>query len=428
MQTISVPQTILDRPNKDHHGFYTVGDFKTYSKLEAIELSVRLGQPVIWNYNKSVFEKIDWTQEPPGSLDLYYRQRALQLREKYDYLVLWYSGGSDSHNVLMSFVKNNIFVDEIVQYHQLEAANGDKKFSCNLEQFATSIPITQSLIENNPLYKNTVHRVIDFTEYKIQLFTDKQILDKWWYNQNDFYSVQGCAVSNIKSLHPAYRQIRDSGKKFCFVWGADKPVMSMDQQYQLNFSFLDASFSTMINPDRKISNESWDHDELFYWTPDFPELPVKQAHVIKNYIDKFTGRHADGHFVKKGKITNDQYGQYQDMINLPYCVFWKNNQCYTMMLDGARKLLYPYWNPNSIVKPITPSTFFSDNDVGFLNTNAPVQESRQIYLKGLVHLKQWMQKNAPQYWYEHKYDPKVAPFKGGMKLFYNSYSLARSNQ
>ena len=97
--------------NKDRYGFYTVGDHKTYSKLEAIELSGKFKKPVEWKFNQVEFENFNWTVEPPGSLEFWYKQRAQEIRNKYDYIVIWYSGGADSHNVLMSFVRNNIFVD-----------------------------------------------------------------------------------------------------------------------------------------------------------------------------------------------------------------------------------------------------------------------------------------------------------------------------
>jgi len=48
------------------------------------------------------------------SLDFLYALRARQLREKYDYLVLYFSGGADSTNILKTFIDNNIFLDEIV--------------------------------------------------------------------------------------------------------------------------------------------------------------------------------------------------------------------------------------------------------------------------------------------------------------------------
>ena len=60
------------------------------------------------------FIKLDWTVEPKESLDFLLAERAKQLRDRYDYIRFWYSSGSDSETVLQSFIKNNVFIDEIV--------------------------------------------------------------------------------------------------------------------------------------------------------------------------------------------------------------------------------------------------------------------------------------------------------------------------
>lgn len=423
-----MPLPILPKLNKDHHGFYTVGDLRTYSKLEAIELSVRLRKPVTWNYNRDVFEKIDWTQEPPGSLEFYYRERALQLRERYDYIVLFYSGGSDSHNMLMSFVKNNIFVNEIVQWHQLEAFRGDKCSSPNLEQFVTSIPITHALIENNPVYQHTVHRLIDFTKHKSEIFGDQKLLDQWWYLNNDYQTPHAYAISEMKNRYPAYKQLIDSGKSLCFVYGVDKPNLSVGQDNKLYCDFTDTSLSSFVGVDRKIANQSWDHDEMFYWTPDLPELAVKQVHVIKRYIDQFADCHTDNYLVMRGdQMHGDQYGQFADPVNLPYFVFYHHNQPYTMMRNGVRKLVYPHWNPAHIVRSVPKSRIFSATDEAFISTHTPFEASQRKYIKMLISTRQWMKKNAQDYWFEYQYNPKIAPFKAGFKTFYNSYCLERKS-
>ena len=420
-----MPSSIINRHNRDHHGFYTVGEFKTYSKHEAIEVGVRIGKPVQWNYNRDVFEKVNWTVEPLGSLELYYRQRAMQLREKYDYLVLFYSGGSDSHNMLMSFVNNNIFVDEIVQYHQLEAYNGDKTYVSNLEQFATSIPITQHLIETNPTYKNTVHRLIDLTSFKKQVLSDRAIKDDWWHIHNDFFGMNATAMSNIKYIDPAYRQIGDSGKHVCFVWGVDKPYLKVDDTNNWTCSFYDTSFGSIVSVESKLKNETWSSEELFYWTPDFPEMVVKQSHVIKNFVEKFADNQADNKHVARGIVDRNEYGLYDDMINVPAFTFTKHNQSYTMMTDGVRRLLYPCWQPESVVRPVLKSFLFADSDQAYLTDNAPDLAGRNHYVKGAFRLREYMRKHAHQYWYEYKHDPKVGPFYGGIKSMTNSYSLQR---
>jgi hypothetical protein len=89
----------------DQFGYYTVGpNFKTYSKLLAIEEMRRTGTHLEWHFNESQYQAHDWRKEPSTSLDELYRQRAQEIRDKYDYVVLWYSGGPDSWNILNTFI------------------------------------------------------------------------------------------------------------------------------------------------------------------------------------------------------------------------------------------------------------------------------------------------------------------------------------
>jgi hypothetical protein len=95
-------------------GFYKVGNLEFESKIQAYLYANDTKQQVDWNFNDEVFSSYDWTAEPSESLDYFYDKRARELREKYDYLMLSYSGGADSHNALMSFIRQGLHIDEII--------------------------------------------------------------------------------------------------------------------------------------------------------------------------------------------------------------------------------------------------------------------------------------------------------------------------
>ena len=97
----------------DKFGFYQVGDRKTYSKFEAIEWQNTTGIFPEWNFNKVIYDNLDWQTEPSVDLWTLYKARARQIRETYDYVVLWYSGGSDSHNFLLAWLDAGLKIDEI---------------------------------------------------------------------------------------------------------------------------------------------------------------------------------------------------------------------------------------------------------------------------------------------------------------------------
>ena len=111
----------------NRHGFYMVGNKKFFNKTLALLESSTSKLPVEWKFNHDAYGKIDWTVPIETNLEELYRLRAQQLRNQYDYLILHFSGGADSTNVLHAFVRNNIFLDEIVmQYPKAhdQVANG----------------------------------------------------------------------------------------------------------------------------------------------------------------------------------------------------------------------------------------------------------------------------------------------------------------
>jgi len=405
--------------NKDKFGFYTVGEFKTYSKLEAIEFSGKVKQKVDWNFNRAVFENFDWTHEPPGSLEFWYEQRARQLREKYDYLVLWYSGGADSHNALMSFVNNNIFIDEIAQYHNLEVEHGNKQAWLNEEVFATSAPITQDLIANNPTYHHTKHRLVDLSDLQIKVLVNDDNKWDYFYKSGTHPSPNVLARSHLREVIPDYCALIDQGKSVCFIHGSEKPIVEQhDDQWYVSFcDMLDNAVSLRT----QMLNREWEHDELFYWTPDMPQLAAKQAHIVKRFLSQLTPSSIDNIHVSSYDKLYDEYGRKK--INSWCADIVKGGVKYQLLPNGLHRLIYPNWNPGSIVSPKPRSLTYSPRDSWMFNSNAP-DIGQRYYHYGLLHTRDLVKKVSPDLWWEFKFDPKSnMPYNGGIKKCINKYCL-----
>lgn len=114
---------MLDNYLYNHKGLYKVGNKAFTNKLEAcLALNNIPGDHQIhWDYHDDVYKRAQWLHEPPVSIDELYKQRAIQLREQYDHLVLFYSGGADSHTILQTFINNNIKIDEVFVYGAFKA-------------------------------------------------------------------------------------------------------------------------------------------------------------------------------------------------------------------------------------------------------------------------------------------------------------------
>ena len=152
--------------NYDKMGVYKIGDLKFHSKLEAIEMHAKTGIHPHWDFNEAVYSSYDWTKEPDTSISELYRQRAQQIRDRYDYVILNYSSGADSQTILDTFIKHDIKIDEIVSFVNYRATSDNLNVQ-NREVIELAIPRVKVLQETRPWLK---HRVIDFTDLIIDYY------------------------------------------------------------------------------------------------------------------------------------------------------------------------------------------------------------------------------------------------------------------
>lgn len=279
--------------NKDKFGYYTVGDFKTYSKMEAIELADQLKKLPRWHFNDLEYSSYNWTVEPVETLKELYARRAREIREKYDHVVIFYSGGIDSENIVDTFVENNIPFDELatMNYFGLDS-RPDTYF--HAEQTKVSFPKIRSLKEKGIDF---LHRAIDLSEIAHDILTDSSWNLKRAYYGNSHSSTMHLAKTFIRERTRDYLDLIEQGKKLVFVWGADKPRLKRDRHNRLVVQFADY-ISAAMGTRTQIENRPWEHDELFYWDPSCCDLICKQIHTVRRFVEKFPS-------LKLERITSD---------------------------------------------------------------------------------------------------------------------------
>jgi hypothetical protein len=352
----------------DPLGVYRIGNLKFYSKLEAIEFSTRTGQPIHWDFNEAVFSSYDWTKEPSESLSELYRQRAQQLRDRYDYIVLSYSGGSDSDNILHSFIDNDIKIDEVVSQINVQGT-GDRNSWLNEEIYKTAIPAVSELQKK----QNFKYRLVDLTPIELDFFSTTENRYDWIYQMSMSWTPNNVSRKNWPARIAEWRTIIDSGKKLCIVCGIDKPrIAHIDGKFCVRFSDL---IDVAATANSAAGNQDYS-DELFYWTPDLPQLVIKQAHVIKNYF--------------KGDIPSlPDVGL--DKSDVAFCEYQGSK--YWLSRDGMSRLMYPTWTPGSVVCGKPPSMLFSNRDTWFFAMQEQ-HPAKQAWAMGVDKL--W--KTLPNYW------------------------------
>jgi hypothetical protein len=352
---------------QDKFGFYQTGDFKTYSRLEAIEKSVKSGHNVHWNFNDEIYSSLDWTQEPEESLGELYRQRAQQLRDEYDYLVLWFSSGADSTNILNSFIDNDIKLDEVASYVNYEATK-DSYSWLNAEIYHVAGSVVDKARLKQP---GLQHRIIDIAPLQKDFFSKKSTKFDWIYHVNYHVSPNASSRGEIALQIPQWRKLFDQGKKIGFIWGVEKPhIMIIGKKYFFRFEDrVDGS----VSAECQMSNRSWQFNELFYWSPTLAKIPLKQAHIIKNYL----------------KLTTDPsiYTDLHDMQS-SFVHLWVNKKKQALKSCVLHRLIYPGWTP-VLYQVKAKSLWFTPRDSWFFNL-PDSDPAKYAWQTGLRHRNQYI--------------------------------------
>lgn len=254
------------------NNFYYTRDKKIFlNKVKAVEYWKQSKQDIHYYYHDDVYSKINWAIEPPSTLDFYYKEQAQRLRDEYDYVVLFYSGGYDSTNILETFYYNNIKLDKIVcvgAFKQDSRSGVDENH--NGEIYHNAIPyITELGLEK-------ITQLYDYTDYftNISNFSVYEYGEQWVENVGPWYSPHNWFWKDIhKYVVPKHME----DKKVALIWGKDKPNLVIRNGYS-GFYFTDVASLSYGG----ISSEPSNIDRInFYWDPKSPLILIKQLHQLK---------------------------------------------------------------------------------------------------------------------------------------------------
>jgi hypothetical protein len=273
---------ILYDNNLKDYGFYEVGVNRYHNKIQAILDSQLLGKPVRWNYLDEEYDHYDWTQEPTESLPELYAQRAQHLRENYDYLVLHFSGGSDSAQIIETFIDNHIHLDEVLirgSFDQVERlAPGVFSAQDNYaECLVQSIPLAQWVKDNHmPHLRITLSE----TSNLIHDYFDRT--PNWMEHSGGILTPHFHTKGTPESMAPHYRDLTERGLRVAHIYGADKPRLFRHKN-MFYTQWQDTSIMS-FNTVRDTDSPNPQYIECFYWGTNAVKLQIKQLHTIKNYV------------------------------------------------------------------------------------------------------------------------------------------------
>lgn len=259
------------------HGYYTVGTKYYNKKFNALIEASRTKTQAQWHFSPDAYASAIRLPQLNSSLDELYIQRAKQLREQYDYLILGYSGGSDSDNILQIFLDNNIKIDELWCDFPLTLINKSgyvlnySHDASNMasEWFLVIEPELRRISQQYPQIK--IHCSDSFESPSVEDFEDTVTV----MSQPSAYT----SIKRYRYIENYMTELNSGGRRAALILGMDKPYLYMWKN-SYGFYFVDTSTycKSNITADKKFIVE------YFYWTPHFPQITVEQARRAWTYL------------------------------------------------------------------------------------------------------------------------------------------------
>lgn len=392
----------IDIPNKEL-GFYSSNGFYFNSKIEACIYGTANKMPVQWHFNDDVFDTFNWKNEPSQTLDELYNQRAKEIREKYDYIILAFSGGGDSNNVLESFLRQGLFIDEIVtnvmnEYNSVTVL--DPKVIDNWNEAAEfkfqTLPRLEHVKNVSP---NTKITILDLSSYVIKFFSEHK--DESWLNfTRERLNVSGLMRHNFIHFDEVRKKF-DKGKKIAMILGIEKPRTWINRDGEFKMFFGDQAVN-IATTQEFMFDYSNAYIENFYWHPTCTNMIAKQVHVIKKFLENSPSMipiwtpSISGDFQKMFRSVHERV-----LRNILYPSTWSNL----------------YWQANK-----STLDWYSEIDNWFLKGFANTKEI-EIWKAGLKYVKT----NATDYLKKSTGNPIYDEKNSGLRSFIKEFNIGKMN-
>ena len=268
-------------------GYYTVNGIEFDSKIQACFFAQEKNAKVKWHFNDIVFKTYNWENEPQLSLDQLYDLRAKQLRDTYDYIILSYSGGSDSQNIVESFIRQGLHLDEIIvntmekanYKHTIIDPNNKDPRNAAAEHYLQTIPRLKEIEKRSPKTKITI---LDMSDYLFESWLSAGDAS-WIMDKKE--GLNPLNVTRFNYIHfDETRKKFDRSKKLALVLGIEKPrtFIHSNGDFYIRFNDRSTNIITIENHIKEYDNSTV---EYFYWAPESIDILCKQAHVIKKWLE-----------------------------------------------------------------------------------------------------------------------------------------------
>lgn len=250
--------------NNNYDFYYKVDNQTTLSRNQALLWAGGKLDRIEYYFMDDVWDKIDWSQCPAESFEDMCDRRCRELRDQYDWLCLWLSGGYDSQTVLASFIRTGVRLDEIA-YMDRSDYYADPE-----------IPV---IIESSTNYQKYHNPKLKITAAPI----DHNYTFDFYRNLGEDWIFQpGAGPRFTKSVGTMIQRFNDqvvrnrlsiSGRR-ADIYGKEKPMVGLWDGHWHMYAY-----------DRIIEDNIGGVSVNFYLCSDMPEFYVKQCYMAIDWME-----------------------------------------------------------------------------------------------------------------------------------------------
>lgn len=356
------------------HFYWIYNGKKYYNKVQALYDSNGRNDLIKYHFMDNVLDRIDISREPLDTWNTICRGRAKQIRAKYDYVCVWFSGGWDSTEMLYSFAESNSYVNEIIIFNRTYM---------NDIEIPEAFQFAKSMVDMHwPGCKITIVD-IDHTWHSQNYLKHKQ---DWILQAGASNRFSKNHRNYLINCHPTILKNREKVKgKIADVHGTDKPKLHIHENKWYCFQ-IDVTLMLLMETDF----------ELFYFSPDCPEIYIKQCHMALKFFESIGVTNNDVvHEIQNSAHNNhgDVYASWNKAIGrrsaAGHSAFYGLQKPITQEIgmnvetqnlrdhyQSENKKIYNYWNDS--LQEIKNSF-----NIDLFSSTLPVSVSKSYFLKSL---------------------------------------------
>ena len=251
-----VLQSIMKSPER----CWSADGIPIFSRPDAYRL-MHQGAEVRYHWYDDTWLNFDWSEPDNRTLQKIYQDNARRIRDTYDHVAVFYSGGTDSHTILTTFRDIGATVDEIVYWKMPTYTDG--RYDHNFELVRTVERHRETLQQWFPKVQITLVD-IDFDQLEILrgLAPEQNPVNTFCCG------IRMGTTPFIRAWLP--RSLDDDA---IYLTGTDKPRLD----------FVNGSWYAYLQ-DTAGTSDAWGRSmEAFYIGPD-PRVHRAQCHALRRWM------------------------------------------------------------------------------------------------------------------------------------------------